>query len=109
MKRRDANHTYRSMWPYEGTVHAGEYLAYRTYLDLHIKPGDRYRIRPTGHADYLFHGKSVRLMSVRPAEYCFRMTFEVPDGECTDPHDEKSRCIFTDNWQPEGLALTPVR
>ena len=109
MKRRHVHCTHSPLWSYEGSVHAGEYLAYRTYLDLRIKPGDCYRIRATGHADYLFHGKPVRLVSVRPAEYCFRMMFEVPDGERTDPHDEKSRCIFTDNWQPEGLALTPIR
>ncbi len=96
------------VFAHEGTVRAGEYLAYRTYLDSHIKPGVRYRIRPTGHDDYLFHGKPVRLLKVRPAEYCYRMKFEVLDEECTDPKDEKSCCIFTDSWQPEGVAFTPV-
>lgn len=94
-------------WPIEGTVYEGEYLAYRTYLDDHITPGGRYRIRPTGHIDYLFHGKPVRLLRVRPAEYCYRMTFEIPSEECMDPVDEKSRCVYTDNWQPEGIALRP--
>jgi hypothetical protein len=94
--------------PIAVTVYAGEYLAYRTYLDSRIRLGKHYRIRATAHPDYLFHGKPVRLVSMRPAEYCYRMKFEIPESECTDPHDEKSRCIYTDNWQPEGIALRPL-
>lgn len=95
-------------WNVEGSVKPGEYLAFKLYLDGHIKSGKTYRVRPTGHEECLFHGKPVKLVHIRPAEYCYRLRFEIPEEECTDPEDEKSRCIYTDNWQPEGLALTEV-
>ena len=95
-------------WHFRGSVREGEHLAFKLYLDSHIETGKTYRIRPTAHEQCLFHGKPVKLVHVRPAEYCYRMKFEIPADECTDPLDEKSRCIYTDNWQPEGLALMEV-
>ena len=98
----------RSPWPFKGSVRQGELLAYKLTLDGRIKVGRAYLVRPTNRSEYLFGGKPLRLVQVRVAEYCYRMTFDVRPEDCTDPLDDKSRCIYSDNWQPAGLALTPV-
>ena len=45
MKREHGYCPHPSPWPYEGTVHTGEYLAFKTYLDPHIKSGEGFAWR----------------------------------------------------------------
>lgn len=97
----------RYKWPFVGSLDSGELLAYRLYVDARIEPGRSYRIRPTNKRDYLFNGKALTLLRLHPAEYCFRMTFDVSPEDRTDLRDEKSRCVYTDNWSPAGIALNP--
>lgn len=95
--------------PYEGSLRRDELLAYRTSIDSRITPGRAYRVRPTDRATRLFAGLPVRLVEIRPAAYCFRLTFDVPERtEGVDSTDVRSRCIYTDSWQPAAIALSPV-
>jgi hypothetical protein len=95
-------------WPFEGSTRRGELLAYKLHIDRGITPGGIYRLRPTNQSLWLFNGKPMRLIGLRPAAYCYRMTFDLTPEEITDPLDERCRCVYTDNWQPAALALTLV-
>ena len=102
-------------WPFEGSATRGELIAWKLHMDPGIKPGKAYRIRRTNQSratnqptSWLFHGKPVRLISIRPAEYCYRMMFDLPRDEVTDRHNVRSRCVYTDSATPAALALTLV-
>lgn len=95
-------------WPFEGSIEPDEFFAYKLDLDARIEPGRIYRLRATNQRSWLFHGKPMRLIEIRPASHCFRMKFELTPEEINDPLDERCRCVYTDSWQPAALALTLV-
>lgn len=94
--------------PFEGSADQDELVAYRLQLDERIELGRVYRLRPTNQQVWLFHGKPMRLVAIRPASYCFRLKFDLTPDEVTDPSDERCFCVYTDSWQPAALALTLV-
>jgi hypothetical protein len=94
--------------PFEGSAKQGEIIAYKLRLDRRIKPGKIYRLRPTNQRFWLFHGKPMRLICIRPAQYCYRLEFDLSPEENTDPLNVRARCVYTDSWQPAALALMLV-
>lgn len=97
-------------WLFEGSTKRAEILAYKLHIDARIKPGKIYRVRPTNQSFWLFHGKPMRLIHIRPAEYCCRLEFDLSPEELTDPLNLnlRCRCVYTDSWHPGALALTLV-
>lgn len=95
-------------WPFEGVAEQGELVAYKLRLDAGIEPGRIYRVRPTTQGSWLFRGKPMRLLEIRPASHCYRLKFQLTPEEIPDPSDERCLCVYTDSWQPAALALTPV-
>lgn len=102
-------------WPFEGSAARGELIAWKLHFDPGIKPGKTYRIRRTiprratgDGSEWLFHGKPVKLIAIQPAEYCYRLMFDLPRDETTDEHNIRSSCVYTDSATPAALALTLV-
>lgn len=108
MVRANEPHYKKPPWPFEGSTKRGEILAYKLHIDARIKPGKIYRVRPTNQSFWLFHGKPMRLIELRPAQYCYRMRFDLTPEEITDPLNLRCRCVYTDSWHPGALALTLV-
>ena len=98
----------RRKWPFQGSAKPGEIIAYKLRLDRRIKPGKIYRLRPTNQRFWLFHGKPMRLVCILPKQYCYRLEFDLPPDEISDPTNVRSRCVYTDSWQPGALALMSV-
>lgn len=99
---------YRSGYPFAAGTREGELLAYKLEVDARIEPGRVYRLRPTSQRAWLFHGKPMRLLEIRPASHCYRMKFDLSPEEIPDLADERCRCVYTDSWEPAALALTLV-
>ncbi|KRT82893.1 hypothetical protein AMK59_4118 [Oryctes borbonicus] len=70
-----------------------------TYVDPRILPGFYYRIRPNHRKQHLFHGQSLKLLSIGMG-YAKRLTFE------SESKVNANNYLWSDS-HPDGLGLEP--
>lgn len=72
-----------------------------TYVDPRIIPGFHYKVRPTGHKNYLFNGKALQLVNIGMG-YGKRITFK-PDAHNLN---NNTNFFWSDSYQ-EGYGFEP--
>jgi hypothetical protein len=72
-----------------------------TYVDPRIMPGFHYKVRPTGHKNYLFEGNALQLVNIGMG-YGKRMTFK-PDSHNLN---NNTNFFWSDSY-PEGYGFEP--